>query len=66
MQAYLNMYEGYPNFKVAREIVEKYVEYPVISWRNLFNNIANQLAEFDGDAVVVEVPKLQTDFNKND
>jgi len=47
--AYLDFYSGYPNFKVAREIVEKYLEYPVLSWRSLFVEIANQLAEYDGD-----------------
>jgi len=40
---------GYPNFKVARDLCEKYLDYPVIYWRNLFYDIANQLAEYDGD-----------------
>lgn len=47
--AYLDFFQGYPNFKLAREIIEKYLDYPVISWRNLFYEMANQLAEFDGE-----------------
>ena len=47
--AYLDFYTGYPNFKLAREICEKYLDYPVLSWRSLFIDIANQLAEYDGD-----------------
>ena len=38
-------------FTKAREIVEKYLDYPVISWRNLFYEIANQLMEYDGDLI---------------
>lgn len=47
--AYLDFYIGFPNFIKAREICEKYLNYPVIHWRNLFYEIVNQLAEFDGD-----------------
>ena len=46
--AYLDFYQGYPNFGVAREICEKYLDYPVLSWRKLFEDISNQLAEYDG------------------
>ncbi len=49
---YLDFYIGYPNFKTAREICEKYLDYPVLSWRNLFYEIANQLAEYDGEALI--------------
>ena len=28
---------------------EKYLDYPIISWRNLFYDIANRLAEYDGE-----------------
>jgi len=48
LSAYLDIYTGGPNFKLAREISERYVEYPIISWRNLFVNLSNQLAEYDG------------------
>lgn len=47
--AYLDFYIGYPNFIRAREVCEKYLDYPVIRWRNLFYEIVNQLSEYDGD-----------------
>jgi len=51
---YLDLYIGYPNFKKARDLCEKYLDFPVISWRNLFFEIANKLAEFDGDDIEEE------------
>lgn len=50
--AYLDFYIGYPKFGVAREVCLKYLAYPVLSWRALFIDIANQLAEFDGDEMI--------------
>lgn len=49
LQAYLDLYLDYPKFKIAREVCSKYVSYPVLNWRNKFIDLANQLAEFDGD-----------------
>ncbi|KRX08037.1 hypothetical protein PPERSA_06215 [Pseudocohnilembus persalinus] len=49
MAAYLDFYQGYPNFTRAREIIEKYLDYPIIAWRNLFYEMANQLGEYDGE-----------------
>ncbi|KAL4493494.1 hypothetical protein ABPG72_007502 [Tetrahymena utriculariae] len=54
IKAYLDFYKGYPNFKVAREIIEKYLDYPIISWRNLFYDMANQIAEYDGEDMIGE------------
>ena len=52
MAAYCDFYNGYPNFVRAREIIEKYLDYPVIAWRNLFYDMANQLAEYDGEEIM--------------
>jgi len=30
------------------------LDYPVIYWRNLFYDIANQLAEYDGEELIIE------------
>ncbi|CAD8054408.1 unnamed protein product [Paramecium sonneborni] len=57
--AYLDFYIGYPNFSEAREICEKYLNYPIIHWRNIFYDVANLLAEYDGDDD--ENQKLQTE-----
>ena len=52
MSAYFDFYEGAESgFKVARKVVRKYEEYPVIAWRVLFLEILNQLNEYDGEAV---------------
>lgn len=49
MSAYLDFYTGdETNYKVAREVVEKYRDYPVLHWRFLFDEITDQLKEFDG------------------
>lgn len=37
---------------MARDLCEKYLDYPVISWRNLFYDIANKLAEYDGEEML--------------
>lgn len=39
--AYLDIYFGYPNFVKARSIIENYLDYPIITWRNLFYEMAN-------------------------
>jgi hypothetical protein len=48
-KAYFDFYADYPNFKTARALADKYLSYPIISWRNLFYDVANHLAEFDGE-----------------
>ncbi|KAM3139602.1 hypothetical protein pb186bvf_008247 [Paramecium bursaria] len=60
--AYLDFYIGYPNFIKARQICEKYLNYPVLHWRNLFYEIINQLSEFDGD--FEQETKVQTQKQK--
>mmetsp|Transcript_20411 Transcript_20411/g.17738 ORF Transcript_20411/g.17738 Transcript_20411/m.17738 type:complete len:386 (+) Transcript_20411:3508-4665(+) len=71
--AYIDFYTGYPNFKVAREVCLRYVTYPVLSWRALFIDILNQLAEFDGDEMIEddlieesEKKKKEKDVNKEE
>eukprot|EP00825_Cyclidium_porcatum_P044612 TRINITY_DN6596_c0_g1_i2.p1 TRINITY_DN6596_c0_g1~~TRINITY_DN6596_c0_g1_i2.p1 ORF type:complete len:832 (-),score=173.17 TRINITY_DN6596_c0_g1_i2:223-2718(-) len=73
MNCYLDIQNGYPHFKLAREVVERYLNYPVISWRNLFLQLKNQLTEYDGDAVnwgneisQVELSKNETQLQKEE
>lgn len=50
MNAYFDFYTGEAEgFKVARSIVRKYDDYPIISWRILFLEILDQLNEVDGE-----------------
>ncbi|CAD8122849.1 unnamed protein product [Paramecium sonneborni] len=63
-QAYFDFYQGYPNFQEARRICEKYLNYPVIYWRNLFYEIANLLTEFDGDEDQKDFGTQNTNLNK--
>ena len=50
--AYIDFYVGHPKFLVARDICQKYLKYPILSWRNLFIDVANQLAEYDGEELI--------------
>lgn len=45
--AYLDFITGYPEFKKAKEISQQYLTYPILTWRNLFVEIINQLSEFE-------------------
>ena len=63
--AYLDFYTGYPEFAVARPICMKYLSYPVLSWRSLFIDIANQLAEFDGDEMIEDENAEETQKKVN-
>jgi hypothetical protein len=47
LTAYIDFVNGYPNFTISKKICEKYLMYPVLTWRNLFIEIANQLAEYE-------------------
>ena len=38
-ECFLDMYQGYPEFKIARKISAEYIEYPVPAWKNLFKEI---------------------------
>ena len=53
--AYTDLYTDYPAFKKARAICIDYLTYPIYTWRNKFIELANQMAEFDGQ---VEVSKI--------
>ncbi len=47
MSAYLDLFVGAPEFKVARRVVPKYVNYSVAGWRLLFLDVQTQLKEYD-------------------
>jgi len=65
LSAYLDFYIGYPNFSVARETCQKYLQYPVLSWRSLFVEVSNQLAEFDGKGQIEDEVTKNTEKRLN-
>ena len=48
LTAYLDFSNGYPKFEKARKIIKKYKNISLTSWRNMFNEIEDQLNEYDG------------------
>ena len=49
MSAYLDFYiGGDTNYSIARGIAEKYKDYPILHWKYLFEEIQDQLVEYDG------------------
>lgn len=64
LSAYLDLYSDFPKFTKARTICQEYLVYPVFTWRNRFIDLANQIAEFDGE-VAIEKMILEDDQNKD-
>lgn len=67
LAAYIDFLNGYPKFAVAKEIAERYLTYPVLRWRNLFVEIANQLAEFEEREAIAQpgAEKLESNQEKS-
>jgi hypothetical protein len=59
LEAYLDFMTGYPTFAKSKEICQKYLSYPVLTWRNLFVEIANQLAEYENEDFEADVDETQ-------
>jgi hypothetical protein len=48
--AYFDFFTGaQDNYKVARKIVKKYENYPIVAWQLLFLSIVDQINEYDGE-----------------
>lgn len=61
LHCYLDMVTGYPNFVAARELSDKYKEYPVLTWRKLFREVYDLLNSHDS-ADYFEPPKTVYDI----
>ena len=48
MKAYFDFSYGYPDFKIARQIVATNIKHPLLGWRILFKDMKLKLQEFDG------------------
>lgn len=55
MMAYIDFYVGAPEYKAAKEVVDKYLNYPVISWRLLMIDMKEQLKEYEGKECDTEI-----------
>ncbi len=49
MRCFLDLSLNAPNFNIAREIIKKYVGYPIESWRKLFADVKNTIEAEDND-----------------
>ena len=66
LECYLDLYTGVPEFKKARSGFIKYLDYPILSWRSRFFEIANLLCEYDGEQLLNESEiELQTQSKNN-
>lgn len=49
MSAFIDFYIGADtNYQAARAVVDKYKDYPILHWKFLFDEVRDQLSEFDG------------------
>ncbi|KRW99796.1 hypothetical protein PPERSA_07873 [Pseudocohnilembus persalinus] len=44
--AYLDIYYGYPKFEMAFEISQKYLNFTLLNWRNMFISVYNYLMDY--------------------
>ena len=58
IRAYVDFLLGFPDFKRARNICSKYLNYSVLSWRLLFVEMWEQLEEYLGNAVDEDLQNL--------
>jgi hypothetical protein len=56
--AYLDFSVGYPDFKIAKALCKKYKEFPLIFWRELFEEIEDQMIEFEGKEEFGDIDSL--------
>lgn len=64
IEAYIDFMTGFPTFARARAVCEEYLDYPVLGWRNLFVEIANQLSEYQETELASTALLDQTKANK--
>jgi len=66
LASYLDFYTDFP--KLAKKISSRYLDYPVIRWRKLFQEIDDQLKEIDSakSNINMEVERDENDVNVRD
>lgn len=66
MNAYLDISNGYPKFAIAKSICHKYKNFPLLYWRNKFEDIEDQLIEYEGKDVVSFLDIGKDDENEDE
>ena len=68
LTAYLDFNNGYPKFEKAREICQKYKDISISNWKNMFNEIEDELNEYDGKMNIDKelIENEQDEKNKTD
>ena len=64
LYAYLDFCFGYPEFKIAKSICNKYKEFPLTHWKEKFEEIEDQLLEYEGKETV-SMDKISQDNDKS-
>ena len=52
INAYIDFCLGYPKFEIATKVCLKYKNFPLLNWREKFEEIENELFEFNGKEIV--------------
>ena len=62
--AYLDFCFGYPDFILAKSICNKYKDFPLVHWREKFEEIEDQLFEYEGKEKISMDKLLSENDNK--
>ena len=60
INAYLDFCFGYPDFTIAKSICDKYKDFPLTNWREKFEEIEDELFEYEGKEKV-SMNKISTE-----
>jgi hypothetical protein len=60
INAYLDFCFGYPDFTIAKSICNKYKDFPLVHWREKFEEIEDELFEYEGKEKV-SMNKISTE-----
>ena len=65
INAYLDFCFGYPEFKISKSLCDKYKDFPLMHWREKFEEIEDQLIEYEGKEKVSMDKISSENDNKN-
>lgn len=63
--AYLDFYVGYPDFKMAKEIYQKNKNFPLAHWNELFEDLNDQLFEYEEKEKCIDIDSILDIEKKN-